>query len=194
MNKIHSGTLIETLSADVRAGIRYATALKQYGNDVLQFKPAADAWSIAQILAHLNVYGKFYITEAERQLHLHYTQPVLYYKPGVLGSYFVKTMAPVTGNTKSRKMKTVKVAEPEPNPDALATIEQFIFYQHQLLNLLQLAAGADMGKVKVPTFLSRFISLKLGDMLRFVVAHQQRHFAQAGNILKSTGIDERAMP
>lgn len=188
MNKIHCQTLIDTLAGDVRECIRVATGLRQYTDEVLLFKTQPDAWNIVQVVAHLNIYCTFYIAACEQRLHLHTTTPAADYKPGMLGDYFVKSMAPKPDNTISRKMKTVKVAEPREVTDVQATLDAFLAHQHQLLNLLHLAAGADLGSIKVPTFLSRFISLKLGDMLRFVVAHQRRHLVQVANILNTAGL------
>ncbi|MEY4902729.1 MAG: hypothetical protein RLZZ292_544, partial [Bacteroidota bacterium] len=41
------------------------------------------------------------------------------------------------------------------------------------------AQHASLGKVRVPVSITRFLKLKLGDTLRFVIYHNERHVQQA---------------
>lgn len=62
-------------------------------------------------------------------------------------------------------------------------IDQFIDQQETLLRLLQQSKNADWEKMRVPLLITKMIRLKLGDVFRFCVAHQQRHFQQAERAL-----------
>ena len=42
----------------------------------------------------------------------------------------------------------------------------------------------DLGKIKIPISIAPFVKIKLGDTLRFIVYHNERHIVQAQNILK----------
>ena len=57
----------------------------------------------------------------------------------------------------------------------------------QLLELLDKAAGINLGKVKTAISISPLIKLKLGDTFRVVIYHNERHLQQAmkaaGNLL-----------
>jgi hypothetical protein len=57
-------------------------------------------------------------------------------------------------------------------------LQEFIRHQHRLLNLLQIAKTANIGRLRIATSLSKLVTLKLGDTFRFFVAHEQRHFLQ----------------
>lgn len=183
MKTIDSHFLLENLQADVRTIITKAGRL-QADYDILTEQPSLGKWSVAQVLEHLNMYARYYITAIESKLHFHNTTPDATFKPGPLGNYFTKLMQPDSNNKVKKKMKAHRLALPALQPDAKAMMEEFIEHQHHLLNLLQIAASANLGTIRIPTFLSKFINLKLGDMFRFLIAHQQRHFVQIEDIIK----------
>lgn len=184
MKKINSNQLLESLQADVRQILLQASQLHQTGTTLLELEPAAGKWSIAQVLEHLNIYSRHYITAIEKKLHLHQTTVRQSFIPGSLGNYFTRLMQPAAGNTISKKMKAPKNAIPSAKPSAAAMLEEFILHQHHLINLLQIARTADLQRIKIPTSLSSFIKLNLGDTFRFFIAHEQRHFVQIENTLK----------
>lgn len=172
---------MEILQDDVRQVILNATRLKSETVEIMQKTPGPDKWSIAQVLEHLNIYCRHYITEIEKKLHLHQSKKSDFFYPGLLGNYFTKLMQQ-TGKTGVKKMKSPKSAIPAAYPAAQDMLEEFIYHQHQLLTLLQIAASANLNTIKIPTSMSRFIKLKLGDTLGFFIAHEQRHFIQIENI------------
>jgi uncharacterized damage-inducible protein DinB len=184
MTTIHSTVLIENLEADVRALLVTAARLQQMDKALLERSPAPGRWSIAQVLEHLNFYAEFYTTAIENKLHLHRSTAKEMFSSGWLGNYFTRLMQPGVNNVIAKKMKAPKNALPAAAPDATEMLSRFIAYQHQLLGLLQLARGADMGSIRIPTSLSSLIRLKLGDTFRFVIAHEQRHFVQVTGVLQ----------
>ena len=64
-------------------------------------------------------------------------------------------------------------------------LADFIGQQQQFLQLLERARKVNIGKVKTGTSLSRMIRLKLGDTLRFVAYHNERHIRQAQNLISN---------
>ena len=184
MKKINSNQLLENLQADVREILLAATQLQQIPSEKLSQTPAAGKWSVAQVLEHLNIYSRHYITAIEKQLHWHQSSPNEYFHPGWLGNYFTRLMLPASDNTIHKKMKTPKNAVPSTTPHATAMLEEFTRDQHLLLNLLQIAKTVNLEQTKIPTSLSSMIKLKLGDTFRFFIAHEQRHFLQIKNTLQ----------
>ena len=182
---MYSHTLLEQLQTDVREVLLQAQQLQHLPNHILTREPAPGKWSIAQVLEHLNFYSRHYILAIEHKLHLHQTEPQVKFTPGWLGNYFTNLMKPGADNTISKKMKSPKNALPSVQPDAKLVLDEFINHQHHLLNLLQLAKTADLNSIRIPTSLSKFIALKLGDTFRFFVAHEQRHLIQIKNVLMS---------
>jgi len=59
------------------------------------------------------------------------------------------------------------------------TLDEFQAQQEWMLSLLQAAKKIDIGGIRLPTTLSKLVSLKAGDTFRFLIAHAQRHMLQA---------------
>ncbi len=182
----NSQSLLLDLKSDVRELILQASLLEQMPPEMLEQQPAAGEWSVAQVLEHLNIYGRYYSAAIEQQLHLHSGQPQVLFSPGWLGNYFTRLMQPQPEG-RLRKMKAPKNARPAEQPDGRAMLQEFIAQQHQLLLLLQIARSADIGRIRIPTSLHPMIRLKLGDTFRFVIAHEQRHFDQIRRTLSRLG-------
>ena len=82
-----------------------------------------------------------------------------------------------------KKMKSPKDHSPAHILPSHEVIAEFISQQEKLLQLLRDAASTDLGKIKVPISISKFIRLKLGDTFHFFIIHEYRHFLQAQRAL-----------
>ena len=184
MKQINSNTLLELLQSDVREILLQCTALQNTHAALLLQQPQPGSWSVAQVLEHLNIYARYYITAIEEKLHLNQSGPNQNFTPGWLGNYFTNLMKPTDEKTVKSKMKSPANAVPSVQPDALAMLNEFINHQHHLLNLLQIARTANLDYNRIPISLTKLIKLKLGDTFRFFIAHEQRHFLQIENTLK----------
>ncbi|RDB03967.1 DinB family protein [Runella aurantiaca] len=145
-------------------------------HDLLQ--PAYNGgWSIAQCLDHLNSYGHYYLPKIQqgiaKNIHL---PPKDTFKSSWLGAYFIKMMDPETGK---KKYKAFKGHIPAPDLDAYAVVAEFIQQQENLLIYLKEARSTDLNAIRIPISIARFITLKLGDVFQFVIAHNERHIRQA---------------
>jgi uncharacterized damage-inducible protein DinB len=140
---------------------------------VLLKQPHSTAWSIAQCLWHLNSYGHFYLPHIQQVLASTNASPN--YKSGWLGAYFIKMMKP---GANKQKFKALKNHIPPPIPDAYAVVAEFIEQQETLLRYVKQAFHADLNK-RLPISITNLITLKLGDVLQFVVTHDERHLQQA---------------
>lgn len=181
---LKSTALLSQLELDVKQIIARCKKLQHEDVALLQQIPAPGKWSVAQVLEHLDIYCRHYITAIEHKLHHHQTSAAFHFKPGWLGNYFTKLMKPAVTNTIAKKMKAPKNAIPSAQPDATIVLQEFLQHQYHLLNLLAIARSANLGSIRVPTSLSKLISLKLGDTFRFFIAHEQRHFVQIDNTWK----------
>jgi DinB superfamily len=184
MKKMNSNTLLQNLQDDVRQIIFIANQLQQCPNEILVKQPEPNAWSVAQVLEHLNIYSRYYIDAIEKQLHRNQTAASNNFTPGWLGNYFTNLMKPKKGNTILKKMKAPKNAIPSLQPNANDMLSEYINHQHHLLNVLTIAKSVNLNANRIPTSLSKLIQLKLGDTFRFFIAHEQRHFLQIANVLK----------
>jgi hypothetical protein len=91
-------------------------------------------------------------------------------------------------------MKTPKNFCPGKSVNIEAVFNEFSQHQQKLIQLLEIAKRRNLNNIHVPITISRFIRLKLGDILRFLVAHEQRHMIQARNAIKAVGISTDKFP
>ena len=182
MQKYNSLELLEKLQADTRQLVLEAHYLKAIDPGILLQEPAAGKWSVIQVLEHLNSYGNYYLLAIERSLKQ--DKPAIdLFNPGWLGDYFTKLMKPGESGTIAHKMQSPKDHWPHSHPDALPVLTTFLEQQHYLLELLESAKEKNIGSIRTPVSISRFIKLKTGDVFRFLIAHEQRHFVQIENTL-----------
>ena len=182
MKKIQSQLLINELEAATRKCITEATYLKSTDPALLLDQPAPGKWSVIQVIEHLNSYDRYYLLAIERSMQK--DRPAKeFFKPGWLGSYFTKMMKPTDDGRVVNKMQAPSGHRPPAHLDAFPVISSFIEQQHYLLELLEKARAKDLGSIRVPISLAKFIRLKLGDTFGFLVAHKQRHFIQIRNTI-----------
>jgi hypothetical protein len=178
--------LLTGLNAEVQEILATTETVRSIDSATLNRQPALGKWSAAQIIEHLNSYNRYYLPEMEKALNVGKAANVKFarvFKAGWFGNYFTNMMLPKAGGKIANKMNAPKDHVPLPDLNAEKVIAEFINGQEKLLQLLQSAAKTDIGRLKVPISISRFIKLKLGDTFRFVIAHQQRHFVQLANTL-----------
>ena len=182
MKKYSSIELLNQLQADTRKVILEAHYLKTIDPGILLQEPAAGKWSVIQILEHLNSYGNYYLVAIEKSLKQ--DKPAIdLFKPGWLGNYFTKLMKPGEEGAIVHKMQSPKDHRPQRQPDAFPVLNTFFEQQHYFLELLELDKTKNIGGIRMPISISRFIKLKVGDVFRFLIAHEQRHFVQIENTL-----------
>ncbi|GGM91312.1 hypothetical protein GCM10010967_25430 [Dyadobacter beijingensis] len=177
MKTVNKKELLQSLEDQVEAHIADAIALFQNRDDAfLNRSSATGGWSIAQCLDHLNSYGHYYLPRMRKQL----ATAQLVQKQGFtstwLGDYFTKMMDPETGK---RKFKAFKGHIPPSELDSAAVVREFIRQQEELLYLLRAGLDRDLDAVRIPVSILPLIRMKIGDVLRFIIAHDERHMQQA---------------
>ncbi len=182
MKKFNSIELLDQLQSDVREMILRVNQLKSADPGVLLEQPAPGKWSVVEILEHLNSYNRYYNPALEKSLQAD-KPAVALFKSGLIGNYFTNMMKPTESGTVKNKMKAPRGHRPPRLLDAKTVIDSFLSYQHQLLDLLELAKQKDIGSLRTPISLTNLIKLKTGDVFRFLIAHEQRHFVQMENAL-----------
>jgi hypothetical protein len=152
--------------------------------DDLRLRENPSRWSVAECLEHLCLYGDYYLPAIENAIkHAKKLKKnaKAEFHPGWLGEYFAKSMLPQS-QAITNKMKTFKDKDPISAEVPNNIIERFLGQQKELLQLLNEAEQVNLEAVRIPVTISRFIRLKLGDVLRFVVHHNLRHVQQAHNV------------
>lgn len=162
--------------------IMQAEHLLSLSDSLLNKKPDEHSWSIAQVAEHLNTYSTYYLPRISMALASASKTTVTDFKPGWLGNYFVGMMQPDNGIIK-KKYKAAARHRPGVQLNSHEVLTTYITHQKQLITLLEQARSYDINKLHIPISIAPFIKLKLGDVFRFIVAHQQRHTLQMHNIL-----------
>jgi len=181
--KIKSEKLIEDLLASVNKAKNSVLEFKQKNLTKLNAKSAQKKWSALECIEHLNLYGDYYLPEIEaRILKQNRNTNRVVFKSGIIGNYFASLMK--TTNGKIKKMQSPVEMNPQNSDLNATTIDRFIKQLDKLIWLLNEAKEVDLQKTKTSIKLTKLIKLRLGDTLRFVVYHIERHLDQAEKAIK----------
>ena len=183
MKSFNSTAVLQELQADVRQLVLGVSYLQKEDPELLELIPAPGKWSVAQVLEHLNSYGRYYLPAIEKSLRANKPRKEQF-TPGWFGNYFTRIMKPGKDGKVHNKMSSPKDHRPSVSPDVKPVVDEFMDQQHRLLNLLEQSKQKNIGAIRTPISISRFIKLKLGDTFRFLVAHEQRHFVQITNAIR----------
>ena len=188
--KTDTEVLIKDLIDRTQQNLTIAEKLAQEPVEILNWREQAGSWSILECLEHLNLYGDFYLPEIENKIQAsRYKKPDAIFKSGLLGNYFAEMMLP---NAQLKKMKTLKDKDPIGSKLGKETIQRFIEQQKGCLNLLESARAVNLNRTKTGISITKLIKLKLGDIFRVLIYHNQRHVVQAERILAAQGTEELA--
>ena len=175
-----SAILINELIDRVKDHLNRVQAFKDMTAKQLNHRNQPESWSILECLEHLNLYGDFYLPEIERRAATTRYPNNGSFKSGRLGNYFVNLIKP---KEKLNKMKTGKSVNPIGSSLDTQVIDKFVQQQEQMLVLLNDVRQVDLTKTKTSISLTPWIKLRLGDTLRFVIYHNERHVLQAERVL-----------
>jgi uncharacterized damage-inducible protein DinB len=194
MKKFKSEELINQLQADVKQIIAAAEHLQTADPVKLNYCPEEGSWSVAQVLEHLNAYNRHYLPAIEKSM-IHISKDTsAWFIPGFWGNYFTKMMMPGNVYEIKNKMKASKNFIPDKGANVEAVFKEFFQHQNRLLQLLDVARRRNLNSIRIPISINKLVRLRLGDMFRFLIAHEQRHMIQARNAIKAIGVSTDKFP
>lgn len=179
--KMSSAELIADLTNRTKQVLRAAQELKTHSLKELNARESSESWSALECIEHLNRYLEFYIPEIEIKIMESGYAPEKLFESKFLGDFFAESMLP---KETMRKMKTFKDKNPLGSRLDKEVLSRFIEHQHELLDLLEEAHEVSLSKTRVSMTISKWIKLKLGDIFRILVYHNQRHIKQARVAMK----------
>lgn len=145
----------------------------------LMDRPAPGKWSIAEIYAHLDLSMDLTIRSILSRITLAPDHPSDEYHSSWLGDWLYQRIMPRPDGSVFR-WKTLPAHSPEGKiPDAHGSLEAFQRHCDALDDILRHVWTKDLRRIRIPFYLNGLVSLRLGDMLRFLVAHAERHLLQA---------------
>ncbi len=133
-------------------------------------------WSIAQNLEHLNLYFDYYNPAIDKALEsAKEDEGADKFYNGWLGNYFSRSM----DYRNQKKVKAFKDYIPSEQLNAAEVVQTFIENEERLLQLVRKAKSYNLTKIRIAISLTRWITMRLGDVFQFVILHNERHLVQA---------------
>jgi hypothetical protein len=162
----------ELLKANTKPFIRLT-------DEQLLCRPAPGKWSIAEIYRHLDLSLDQYIRSILSRIALAPDHPVDTYHSGWLGELIYERIMPRSDGSVF-KLKAIAAHLPNAaSPDAREALEAFERHCDALDDILRHVSTKDLQSIRIPVHSNRLIRLRLGDVLRIMVAHGERHLLQA---------------
>ena len=178
----HALQLLNELEEITQANLNQAKSFEKLPLEQLNAQQNPKSWSILECLQHLLYYGDFYHQEIDKTLAKNDFPANDSFSPGYLGDKFAQLLRPKPG---AIKMPAPPGYRPNGSKLNVEVVERFIGQQEHLLLLLEKARHTDLTRTKVGISLAPWLKLRLGDIFKIVVYHNQRHVQQAQRALKA---------
>ncbi len=154
--------------------------LRNAEEKLLHLKPDIKAWSVLQVIEHLNLTFDLYLPNIEKSIAQcsEIGDPVDHYKKSFAGKLMINGSRPNHGKRKW-KMKTFKFFTPDQELNLDVVFDNWLDNQSRFTELIKQARLKDLTKSKVVSAAGPIITFKLGECFEFILAHQERHLLQA---------------
>jgi hypothetical protein len=152
----------------------------------LNWKPAADSWSVAQCLDHLITINREYYPVFDRILKGEHRRTLLHRLP-LLSAMFGRLMVKALSPNSSQKLKAPATARPSSSSIDQQIVEHFITQQRETLGRMRSLENRDPAETIITSPFASVVVYSLLDAFRIVVAHERRHFAQAQRVMDTDG-------
>ena len=184
----------EEVLARVLGGLREAAdeARGKFGAldaEQLNWKPSPEEWSVGQCLAHLLTTNQSYfetmkqVARGEKKNSLWERLTSKTPMTQFFGEILVISLEPES----KRKLKTTAKFQPPAEGVGADVVERFAAQQDELAGLIEATRKQDLRSVVVTSPFSRFVTYRLLDAYRGIVAHERRHLAQARRVMEAEG-------
>jgi DinB superfamily len=155
-------------------------------SEQLNWKPAADSWSVAQCLDHLISANHEYHPVFDRILKGEYRKTFLHGMP-FLPAFFGRVMIKAVSPESRRKFKAPGAARPSSSSIDPQIVDRFIAYQRETLAKMKSLEGLGPAGIIITSPFLSVVVYSLLDTFRLIVAHERRHFAQAQRVMETGG-------
>jgi hypothetical protein len=145
------------------------------------WQPAPGVWSISECVDHLNSTARAYLPRLDEAIGAAIRRGMYGegpFKYSRLGRLFVWLNEPPP----RVRIKAPKVFHPPPARPRHDIMAAFRAYQVQFIDRLRQANGLDLTRARVSSPVGSWLRFSLGSGFALMVAHEQRHLAQARNV------------
>ena len=164
-----------------------ADALVQpLSDDQFTWRPAADVWSIAECLDHLNTTARVYLPAVDKAIADAIRQGMYGegpFKYAWMGRLFVRFSEPPS----RIRIRTRRAFHPDTGRSRHAVMAALHAYQVQYVDRLRQANGLDLARARVASPVSKWLRFSLGSAFALMAAHERRHLWQANRITQMPG-------
>ena len=184
--KLETGDLTALLEEAEKIKEQAREAFGRFSSAQLNWKPAAEQWSIGQCLDHLILTNRPYFPVFERiaagqQKRTPWQRvPLL---PAIFGRLVINAVSPKS----ARKVKARQGFIPSSSAVDGQIVNQFTQHQEELMRLMRATEGLPLEKIIIASPVSSLVTYSLMDGYRIIVTHERRHFLQAERVVASKG-------
>ena len=165
----------------------FETLAKGLTTEQLNWRPAAEAWSIGQCLQHLHITNEVYLPAISVALEGQPRFQVEEIKPGWFGRWFIRTFIDSSGKRRTRAPKKIN-----PGPRVEPSVLDSLLRSNQAARELIARAGHyDVNRIRFRNPFISGIRFTVGTGLEIVSKHQSRHLLQAERVKESVAFPER---
>ena len=157
---------------------KFQTTFGNWEESQLNHRPSGGGWSVAEILQHLIILNSSYFPLIEKlhagTLELPWTARF----PSItkrFGKMIYKSVLPET----KRKAKTMSVWEPHRSEIPPGILDRFVSHQQKLKETIASSESLVRQHAIISSPANRFIVYPIDMLFDILVAHEERHLAQA---------------
>ena len=180
------GTYLESLKLEIEGVIHDSGKFSVLTEEQFNWKPNSNEWSVAQCFEHMRMNAISFIPVFEKLFRDHSAtriDPDTPYRHSFMGKRAIRIIGPES----TRKFKTTKKFSPMLSNYRLSAVDDFISLQHRMIEFVDHSSSYNIQKIKIAFPAFRIMRLSMGDMLKFIVAHEKRHIKQARLVTGMTG-------
>lgn len=175
--------VLENLLLLTNKHIEQLYVIKGLTEEHLRYSHSMDQWSILQCMEHLNHYFDFYLPQFVLATKTNEKKSNQIFKPGFVGNYFANMLLYKENQKKLNSPKPTNPIYKETTINAIAVFENNLVQLKEILTSIPITSLNDK---KITTMFSRRYKLKVGDGLRIVIYHNDRHFHQMNKLIPNT--------
>lgn len=149
----------------------------------LNWKPKKNTWSIAQNIDHLIELNRSYFPIIQSMREGNFKMP-LHGRINFVTTFLGKAVLQAVQPDRKRKMKTFAIWEPEKNRISGDILKRFEAHQEELKKVIRESQDLLDQGVVISSPANKNIVYKLSTAFDLIVAHEQRHFNQAKEVLE----------
>jgi hypothetical protein len=150
----------------------------------INWKPAADSWSVAQCLDHLISINREYYPVFDQIMKSEYRKTFMHRIP-FLNVFFGRMMIKALSPDFRPKLKAPTSAQPSSSSIDPQIVDRFIAHQREILEKMRSLEGVNPAGIIITSPFASVVVYSLLDTFRLLMAHERRHFVQARRVMET---------